>query len=595
MGIFNPKDTISCNEGRKMSNALQHRGPDGEGEWINELGNLFLAHRRLSIIDLSESGQQPMISYDGRYVIVFNGEIYNYLELAKKIQDLGVIGELKGDTRVLLEGYSILGESILNELDGMFAFAIYDKFSGDLFCARDRFGEKPFYYTFFNGAFYFASEIKAFWAINIRKQIREESLFDYAYSNSVIDKNNPENTFFENIFKIVPGQSMRVSISSGNIVLNKKVFWKLKFNKIGKIDYADALENIESMLIQSLRLRLRSDVELGISLSGGIDSTLLAALLKYKLNITNIKTFSARFQNFHKDEGKNISNVLERLKLTNVTCFPNDNDLIDDFERLCYIHDEPFRSPNMYAQYKVMESVKKEGITVLINGQGADEVFAGYYFYRKTFYEQLKKYSFQEYQNLKKIDNTIFGNSPKERIKYCFEDNLHTVYAKIKYFKEFINEKKFSRKFQSDFYTKYRSRLKNNLNNDINSLHDHIISHINSGLLEELLRYDDRNSMAHSLEVRLPFLDHKLIEFVLSLPEEYLIKSGYGKFILRDLNSKYLPKEVAWDRKKIGFATPNSLELRKSILEKYPIKFEGFFNEEIILDQFKISMYTLFK
>jgi asparagine synthase (glutamine-hydrolysing) len=485
VGIFDSRNKISDYELDRMSKSIIHRGPDAYGTWLNDEKNVTLGHRRLSIIDLTVTGNQPMISYNSRYVIVFNGEIYNYLELANYLRKKGHNQKYENDTRVLLEGYSLYGEEFLQQLDGMYAFAIFDRLEKSLFCARDRFGEKPFFYTVQNGCFYFSSEIKSFWAINIRKQIREEALFDFAYSNSVTDQDNIGLTFFENIYKIKPGNCMKISANDGEVYIEDKKYWSL--NKIQKnsLTYLESKEKLENLIESSIKLRLRSDVEVGISLSGGIDSSVIAAILSKKLGIKEINSFSARFNNYEKDEGKNISIILEKTGLSNFSVYPTDDDLIRDFDELCYHHDEPFRSTNMYAQYRVMSLAAKHGVKVLINGQGADEIFAGYYLHREAYYRQIKNESEDLFKLAIRNDQLLFGEANNKSISSLLIKYAPQFAQKVSAFKEFLNGQKYNKNFQEDFIIRNNHRIKKRP--QLSSLQDFMLLHINSGLLEELV------------------------------------------------------------------------------------------------------------
>jgi asparagine synthase (glutamine-hydrolysing) len=590
LGVFSLNHRVSNHTVVSMSESMKHRGSDNSQFWSNADENVVVGHRRLSIIDLSSTGVQPMISYNSRFIIVFNGEIYNYQELAIELEKTGVKGDWKSDTRVLLEGYSTFGNDFLQKLDGMFAFVIYDVVEHSFFCARDRFGEKPLFYTIDNGCFYFASEIKAFWSINLRKQIREEALFDYAYSNSVTNGEELEYTFFEDVFKLKPGETMRVSENGSYFNLRKKKFWELAIPNKSSLSYNDAKDSLNDLLKDSIKLRLRADVPIGVSLSGGVDSSLIGALIKELSDIEQITSFSARFRDFGKDEGRNIALINEVLKYANVSIYPTEDQLIDDFDRICFHHDEPFRSTNMYSQYKVMATAAHYGVKVMLNGQGADEIFAGYWFYREAYYNQLKNLDKLQYEKMRIIDPGVFndtsGNIMSRLIKHAPK-----IAQEMKYIKEFLNGFRYSKNFQRDFFHKHKHRI--NKFDNRKSLKETMISHINNGLLEELLRYDDRNSMAHTVEVRLPFLDHNIVEFALSLPDDFLINSGMGKYILRDINSKYLPGEISWDRNKIGFATPNSSLLRKRLITNNKLDFSKYFSDKILLEEFKVSLYTL--
>ena len=291
-----------------MTNSIAHRGPDGFGYWYSEKEHLALGHRRLSIIDLSENGSQPM-HYLNRYTITFNGEIYNYIELRENLILKGYKFKSNSDTEVILAAYDFYGADCLHYFDGMFAFALYDKQSNKLFCARDRFGEKPFYYSFFDGDIYFASEMKALWAVGISKTKNETLLFNYLCHDLVENPINQEETFYREIHKLKPAHYFIVDAQK-NII--QKKYWELDITTKNDFNPQKASQIFKELFYNSVKKRLRSDVPVGSSLSGGLDSSSVVAAISQ--STINNYTFSARFPGFSKDEGVFINEVVSKFK-----------------------------------------------------------------------------------------------------------------------------------------------------------------------------------------------------------------------------------------------------------------------------------------
>ncbi len=531
-GIFKfNNNSVAIEELKSMTNAIVHRGPDGEGQWLNNKANIGFGHRRLSIIDLSENGKQPMHYADKRYTITFNGEIYNYIELRQILLKKGYQFVSDSDTEVLMALYDHKKETCLDDLDGMFAFAIWDEKEQTLFCARDRFGEKPFHYFFDDNQFVFASEIKQFWPINIEKEFDQEKLLKYAKTAILEDEENITDTFYKNIKKLDAAHYILISADK-KITIQK--YWDIDLNIMpftGTID--EAAERFLELFTESVRLRLRSDVPVGSSLSGGLDSSsivMLIDLLKGKELKQN--TFSARFKDFSKDEGTHIETVVKACKNMQVHYTWPDSEYFEAvFDKVVYHQDEPFGSASIIAQYAVMELAKKNDVTVLLDGQGADEQLAGYLPYyhdylRQLFYSNTGLY-LKEY-----VAYTKFHGDG-----YRFHDLFEKETMRMKF-----------------------GRYKLNLLNKPKPYHDNLKNVLKqstlSAGLKELLRYADRNSMAHSREVRLPFLSHKLVEFVFSLPDEYKLNNGWTKFVLRKSMNKILPQSICWRVDKIGYEPP---------------------------------------
>lgn len=544
----------------KMTDSIIHRGPDGSGHWISDDGRIGFGHRRLSILDLSESGAQPM-HYLDRYTLTFNGEIYNYLEIKAELVKHGYSFRSNSDTEVLLALFDLKREDCLQDLDGMFAFALYDNQTGEVFCARDRFGEKPFYFTQFEDAFYFASEMKEFWAVGVRKSPDPEMIFNYLHFDLLDNHSDLGQTFFKGVRKLAPGNYL--IWKKGSISVRK--YWAINpLAQNNSIGLEEAKDRFRELFIESVNRRLRSDVLVGSSLSGGIDSSLVVCVIDHLLkdhpeSIQN--TFSARFKNFHKDEGYFIQKVKEKTRINSHEVYSEMDELEGVFDKICYHQEEPFGSASILVQYQVYELAKKKGVTVLLDGQGADEILAGYHPYFTTFFNEIRKRSgtkfeneFSAYRQLHE-GNTINAKIPKPGLKQAIAASFPRLANKVGR-KVLNNKMKNSTLMADDFFSAFRKFSHNDFNFDLGHLNSHLYFSTFEIGLPTLLRYADRNSMAHSREVRLPFLSHELVEFVFSLPSELKIKDGWTKYLMRVAFEDLLPEEIAWRKDKIGFEPP---------------------------------------
>jgi asparagine synthase (glutamine-hydrolysing) len=534
---FSKASVVTVDALTAMTNAIVHRGPDGEGHWINASANVGFGHRRLSIIDLSEYGKQPMHYANERYTITFNGEIYNYIELKNELITKGYTFTSNSDTEVLLALYDLKKENCLHDLDGMFAFAIWDEQQQQLFCARDRFGEKPFHYYFDNDKFIFASEIKQFWAEGIAKKINEQRLLHFATTGNVENETNITHTFYNHIHKLDAAHYVIINVNKAIAPIK---YWDIDLNATpftGTLE--QAAEQFLHLFTNSIKLRLRSDVPVGSSLSGGLDSSSIVLLIDaLKGKELQQNTFSARFKNFAKDEGEHIETVLKACKNMAVHyTWPDAAYFETVFDKVTYHQDEPYASVSIVAQYAVMELAKQHNVTVLLDGQGADEYLGGYLYYYQYYLNQLF-YNDKRTYNAELIAYNNFHNAAEP---YSPITDNETLRMKIgRYKKTLFNEP---------------MPYSNNLNEELKK------STTQAGL-KELLRYADRNSMAHSREVRLPFLSHKLVEFVFSLPNEFKINKGWTKFILRTAMQPTLPRSINWRVDKIGYEPPQAQWLK---------------------------------
>lgn len=542
-----------------MTGTLAHRGPDGEGFWSNEKNTVHLGHRRLSIIDLSNRAAQPM-AYAGRYQIVYNGEIYNYVEIRTFLQNKGYSFSTQSDTEVIVAAYDYWKEKCLQQFDGMFAFAIWDDKEEKLFAARDRFGEKPFYYYEDEGNLIFASEMKAIWAIGVDKKINNKMLLNYITLGHVQNCIDKEQTFFDDIYSLPPSHYLRYQPASNELSKITK-YWSL--NKEVKIDISatDAIEKFTELFTLSVKRRLRSDVALGTSLSGGLDSSSIAFTIdqlqkRSSKDANKLKTFSAVFPGFENDESKYIQAVSENLNITNYQTRPSAFDLVSDFEKLCYHQEEPFQSSGIFAQYKVFELAKEHDVKVLLDGQGADEILAGYPKYIHWFLQEVlsrhKLGSTQVERRAFRRNNQPFRWDIKNIIAAFLPSHAAMQLEKLEYRKTISHP---------DISDDFLSLLKHQ---EWVGIHKPIVTKLNDILhfnitemgLEELLRFADRNSMAHGREVRLPFLNHELVEFALALPSQLKMHDGWTKFLLRNAMDKKLPAEIVWRKEKVGFEPP---------------------------------------
>jgi len=551
-----------------MASSLAHRGPDGEDVWINKNHNTGLAHRRLSIIDLSIAAAQPM-HYMHRYSIVYNGEIYNYIELKRELKKSGYHFNSLSDTEVILAAYDRYKEKCVQHFDGMFSFAIWDEKEQVLFAARDRFGEKPFYYYYGKNIFAFASEMKALWAAGIDKIIEKKMLLNYITLGYVQNPANKSQTFYRNIFSLPPAHFLIYNAANDHLKIEH--YWDIDKQAQVKISEEEAIHTFDNLLTTSVSRRLRSDVPIGASLSGGLDSSSIVYYVQKILGSKagNFKTFSAVFPGFEKDERKYIQQVVTKFNLENYTTSPNAENLVKDFEKLCYHQEEPFPSSSIFAQYKVFELAKKQNIKVLLDGQGADEILAGYHKYVHWYLQEMvsrNKFSgvTKERQLLHK-NNVEFSWGIKN-LMAAFLPSHASIALEKKEYNKIIHNPDITRHLMS--YVKGR---------EWEGIHKPVITKLNDILyfntmqygLEELLRYSDRNSMAHGREVRLPFLYDELVQFIFTLPSRFKINDGFTKSILRKLMVDKLPHNIVWRTDKIGYEPPQKKWMENPVLKDY--------------------------
>jgi asparagine synthase (glutamine-hydrolysing) len=535
---------------REMMGVIKHRGPNDEGVLIEE--NTGLGFVRLSILDLSPAGHQPMFSEDNRYVIVFNGELFNYIELQEELRILGYIFRTKTDTEVLLNAYVEWGEDCLHKLNGMWSFAIYDRELKTMFTSRDRYGIKPFYYYCDKEIFIFSSEIPPILSVLHNKpQPNFQSIFDYLVFNRT---DQTEETFFEGIRKLQHGHNIKIDIKKPDRrdALSITKWYDLR-SEVRKTEGFKSPEEFRQLFSDAVGLRLRSDVPVGVCLSGGLDSSSIVSVLLNDYDKLDLKTFSAVYEKGqYGDETEFIKEYTNKLKnMFFIT--PNANTLHSDIQKFVRAHGEPIPSTSPYAQFKVMELARGK-VVVTLDGQGADEMLAGYHYFFGYFFKDLLKHG-----RLWKLSSEIFHYIKLQKSIYGLKTFSYFMLSKSLRSRIRVKEKGY---LKGDFVKLYSNS--NSIAGTLygsDSLQDALLDHFEYKL-EHLLKWEDRNSMWFSLEARVPFLDHRLVERTLAINDNSMINKGMTKSILREAMKGTIPEKIRLRRDKIGFDTPQDEWLR---------------------------------
>ena len=537
---------------QRMTDALAHRGPDGCDHWRSTDGTVLLGHRRLKILDLSNQAKQPL-HYQDRYTIVHNGEIYNYLELRETLIKSGYAFRTNGDTEVIAAAFAHWGSACVEQFDGMFAFAIWDEQQQTLYAARDRFGEKPFYYTWQDQTLVFASEIKAFWALGIPKQVDSNMAFNYLTLGYVDDPHQPHRTFFQQIHKLPAAHRLQYSAIYRTATIER--YWDINlFSVQNNISESEALLQFSELLQRSVQHRLRSDVPIGCSLSGGLDSSSLASLMSEQ-GKTPLSTFTAIFPGFERNEAEAAKSMANRINAQAHTIRIEEAEWLSLGLECLQQQDEPVASSSAFAQYAVYRSIAQAGFKVVIDGQGADETLAGYERYYPWYWQELYRN-----RNLAKSQEPVFTQALGTNVSFdwkqklaAFLPDLAAQQRKREYQRSAIRNHELDQQFRTEQIKHLNHALPEHAGLN-GALYFNTCTHG----LEELLRYADRNAMRFGLEVRLPFLSHELVEFAFSLPAHFKIRQGWRKWILRQSMENRLPRTIAWNPQKIGYETPQA-------------------------------------
>ncbi|MGZ3690504.1 MAG: asparagine synthase (glutamine-hydrolyzing) [Pseudobdellovibrio sp.] len=547
---------------KKMIDSAIHRGPDGEGFFHEDF--ISLGHRRLAIIDLEASSNQPM-QYKHLW-IVYNGEVFNYIELRSELIQLGHKFKTQSDTEVILAAYLEWGKSSLDRLNGMFSFVIYNTESKSLFAARDRFGIKPFYYWQNNSQIFIASEIKQFSTLPAWKaQLNWQMAFDFL-NHSLLD--HTENTLFKNVFQLRPGHYFEIDLTQTAPEARPQQWYNLSSHK-NNPQKKSSPQDFLNLLKDSIKLRQRSDVSVGSCLSGGLDSSGIVCLLNENLKYSGAqekqKTFSACSDVSQFDEKKFIDVVVEKTGVDAHYTYPSPEDLFKVLEKLTWHQDEPFGSTSIFAQWCVFELAAKNQVKVMLDGQGADEEMGGYHSFFGIYWSQL-------FKNFKWL--TLF-----KELKAAHRKHSYSYLSIVKMIAVVLTppflvplfKKLDGRNTHSYFHfpANLRQTSPHRILNSKASMQEHSLSLVTSTNLQMLLHWEDRNSMAHSIEARVPFLDYRIVEFCLNLSDEQKIKEATTKVILREALAGSLPERIKNRQDKLGFVTPEVIWMKQRLPQQF--------------------------
>jgi asparagine synthase (glutamine-hydrolysing) len=569
-GFANAEGSIDSLLFERIAQRIDHRGPDDFGYLYYSEGNVqisrglgraksltscALASRRLAILDLGEQGWQPMRSSDGRYYIIFNGEIYNYLELRRQLEAMGHTFRSQCDTEVLLTGFSQWRKDVLTRLVGMFAFAILDTKERSLFLARDFFGIKPLYYATWRAGIVFSSEIKSLMELpGLGRHANPRNIYRYLRFG---ESDQGGDTLLEEIRQIPAGHFMEVPLDHP-FAANPRCYWKPSLDRPLDISFDDAANKVRELFLESMSLHLRSDVPVGVALSGGIDSSSIAAAMRHllgpKLEV-HAFSFIASDPEINEERwidllGRSTGAVIHKVRA-------KPEELEHDLDALIASQDEPFGSTSIYAQYRVFQMAHEKGIKVMLDGQGADEILGGYqYFLAARLASLVRQGNWTGAAAFLRKSSTSPGIGMmwllSRSADHLLPENLKQV-ARRAIGRDLVPA------WMDGSWFADRGIVPRSANgrNGHGVLRHQLLETLTDTSLPHLLRYEDRNSMNFSIESRVPFLTPRLVDFMLSLPEQYVVApDGTSKAVFRKAMRGIVPDEILNRRDKIGFATP---------------------------------------
>jgi asparagine synthase (glutamine-hydrolysing) len=633
---------------RRMSDSIRHRGPDGDGflflgekgfitafgddtpenvrcsstpfapkEHISNVQGKFIfgfAQRRLAILDLGENGHQPLCDRNKEIWITYNGEIYNYIELRERLQQKGYQFQTRTDTEVIIACYLEWGTGCVNEFNGMWSFVIYDQRKKQFFGSRDRFGVKPFYYYKDSNSFIFASEQKALLKHpDIQSGINSKALGEYFISGQI---DYQEQGIFQNILELFPACSFTISLDTGEF--KKWTYYTLSINEnyadFDPVKLKEYTSHTEELIREAIRIRLRSDVPVGSCLSGGIDSSAIVGII-HDLTKNNsgakLNTFTSTFKEKAYDESHWAKLVAEQTGALWNTSSPSRQELVRDIEELVYCQDSPIWSTSTYAQFRLMKLVRETGVKVVLDGQGGDELFAGYSPYYSWYLgDMIKKFRFGK--TLKAVNAfdvfpRNFVSLGKDFLKLKALHHLPSA-LQLKITSSYFNDINY---LNPDLVEEYKTNLHAKAESFPSSLNGILQKEFINTRLKGYLKCEDRCSMWHSVEARTPFTDdHHLVEYVFNIPGTYKIHNGVNKFLMREAVKKYIPETVRKRSDKMGFATPNNkwiTEMREELkpyftdtlkpylqLDKLKTDYDSFFDVEGKPENGRIFKFMIF-
>ncbi|MDA8985313.1 asparagine synthase (glutamine-hydrolyzing) [Candidatus Pelagibacter sp.] len=617
-GFYSKTSSIFDNVILKMNSAIAHRGPDGNNSWQDKNSGIVFGHQRLSILDLSRAGSQPMLSGSGRFIITYNGEIYNHLEIRKDLKRINssIKWKSNSDTETLLEALEFWGiEKTLNKIIGMFAFGIWDKKYRILTLARDRMGEKPLYFGWQgkgnNKVFLFGSELKA---LKVHPEFNSE-ISRNAISLQLRHNYIPDPySIYKDIYKLLPGHYLQLKENElkKNLLPNPKVYWSLIESAIyGNSNQLPLNKNniqndLEKRLQSSVKKQMISDAPLGAFLSGGIDSSTVVAMMQSQSN-HNIKTFTIGFSEDDYNEAHYAKKIAKHLGTDHTELYCSSKTALEVIPKLPTIYDEPFSDSSQIPTF-ILSQLTKQHVKVALSGDGGDELFCGYNRYistnkwsktfnsipiplRKILSHLLKSISQNNWNYLSKIlpglnENTNLGHKIHKGANALEANTLSDLYYILSSKWQNPNAIVIGSKEQETSLTKFKPEL-SSLNNHQKMMVIDLITYLPNDILVKV----DRASMASSLESRMPFLDHELIEYVWKIPHSLKYKNGQGKWILKKILNNYVPKDLT-ERPKKGFGIPLDSWLRgplkdwsENLLNEKRLSQEGYFNPKLIRDK----------
>ena len=613
-GSLNEQETFE--NLKKMSDSLFHRGPDSSGDYYDQEYAIGFTHRRLAILDLSQNGNQPMFSFSGRYVLIFNGEIYNHIILRNELNSFKKDIKWNGnsDTETLLSAFEIWGlEKTLDKISGMFSFGLWDRKEKFLYLARDRVGEKPLYYGWSKNFFLFTSELKSLEALDIfNREINPKALHSILTYNNV----RAPDSIYKNIYKLTPGSYLKINCKKNQRISRESVsqheYWSI-YNAanqdiIKKYEGSDndAVNDLEHLVVNSVEKQMISDVPIGAFLSGGIDSSLIVSIMQ-KLSKNPINTYTIGFENKQFNEAIFAKEIASYLGTSHTELYVNEQDALDVIPKLPFIYDEPFADSSQIPTYLVSQITSKN-VKVALSGDGGDELFGGYnrYFWSSNIWNKIKFLPLSVRAGLSKLilifpanflnvilsiilkifpDNyniQLPGDKMHKVAKILDSYNPEEIYNKLVILwteaDEVINNFQYNSSIINSFSAPKFDEYENNM------MYTDFVTYLPDDILTKV----DRAAMAVSLETRIPLLDQQIIEFAWKLPLNMKIRNGEGKWILRQLLNRHIPSKIT-NRPKMGFGVPLSEWLKgplrewaENLLDKKKIDEQGFFNSSLI-------------
>lgn len=548
-GVFNYKSMAPARSEAvlAMGQVMAHRGPDGDGVFVS--GPVGLAHRRLAIIDLSERGRQPMHSPDGRFAITFNGEIYNYVELRRDLLSRGFQFKTDSDTEVLLHLYAEKGKRCLDDLAGMFAFAVWDNAQQELFIARDRVGIKPLYYAETTDGLVFGSEAKALFEYpGLRPEADVAQIHTYMTFGYVPG----QETTFKGVRKLLPGHCLRVTARTG---VRIEQYWDVHYAPNTLRREQATAEELHALLLDATRIHLRSDVPVGVFLSGGLDSSAVVSLVA-EAGVTGMKTFSVAYRESAEfDESAYARMVSDRFGTDHQVLYVEPDRFVGFIPDYVWHMDEPVTEAAALSLYFVSKELRKQ-VTVALSGEGADELFAGYQVYRYMLWLERYRKVPQPIRAL--LLDRLLSMAPHARVRRfarLAKSALEQRYLGVPLYDSAQRDALYTREFSNGGWPVSPLAEHWEATRGLDPLSRMLYVDLKGWLVDDLLIKADKMTMASSVELRVPFLDHRVIEFAATIPSSMKLRGGDVKWVLKEAMRSRLPQQIA-TREKIGFPTP---------------------------------------